>query len=145
MRIRQVAFGEGFELLKASPYGEEMNMAAVSDLWNHGSVVRSWLLELIQEAFVNDPHLDGIRGYVEDSGEGRWTAEYAIEAGVAAPVITNSLFKRFQSRQQDLYSDKVIAALRREFGGHAVVMKDEDVNRSTAGAGGTKAAEPDKH
>ncbi len=139
------AYGEGFELLKASPYGEEMNMASVSELWNHGSVIRSWLLELIQHAFENDPQLEGIRGYVEDSGEGRWTAEYAIEAGVAAPVITGSLFKRFQSRQDDLYSDKVIAALRREFGGHAVVLKKEDVKRSSAGAGKTRAARPDKH
>ena len=119
------AYGEGFELLKASPYGEGLNMQAVAHLWNQGSVIRSWLLELLESAFEKDPGLDAIKGYVEDSGEGRWTVQESVEMGVSAPVIALSLFKRFQSRQADLFSDKVLAALRNEFGGHAVVAKNE--------------------
>jgi 6-phosphogluconate dehydrogenase len=117
------AYGEGFELLKASPYGEGLNMQAVAHLWNQGSVIRSWLLELLESAFEKDPDLAAIKGYVEDSGEGRWTVQESVEMGVSAPVIALSLFKRFQSRQEDLFSDKVLAALRNEFGGHAVVAK----------------------
>ncbi|MGZ8425519.1 MAG: phosphogluconate dehydrogenase (NAD(+)-dependent, decarboxylating) [Candidatus Binatia bacterium] len=112
------AYGEGFELLKASQF--DVDLAKVSRLWNQGSVVRSWLLELCQSAFEKDPKLDGIKGYVDDSGEGRWTVIEAIERGVAAPVLAHSLFARFSSRQQDAFSNKVIAALRNEFGGHAV-------------------------
>jgi 6-phosphogluconate dehydrogenase len=119
------AYGEGFELLKASPYGEGLNMQAVAHLWNQGSVIRSWLLELLESAFEKDPDLAAIRGYVEDSGEGRWTVQESVEMGVSAPVIALSLFKRFQSRQEDLFSDKVLAALRNEFGGHAVVAQTE--------------------
>jgi 6-phosphogluconate dehydrogenase len=119
------AYGEGFELLKASPYGEGLNMQAVAHLWNQGSVIRSWLLELLESAFEKDPGLAAIRGYVEDSGEGRWTVQESVEMGVSVPVIALSLFKRFQSRQEDLFSDKVLAALRNEFGGHAVVAKNE--------------------
>ena len=119
------AYGEGFELLKASPYGEGLNMQAVAHLWNQGSVIRSWLLELLESAFEKDPDLTAIKGYVEDSGEGRWTVQESVEMGVSAPVIALSLFKRFQSRQADLFSDKVLAALRNEFGGHAVVAKNE--------------------
>ena len=119
------AYGEGFELLKASPYGEGLNMQAVAHLWNQGSVIRSWLLELLESAFEKDPDLTAIKGYVEDSGEGRWTVQESVEMGVSAPVIALSLFKRFQSRQEDLFSDKVLAALRNEFGGHAVVTKNE--------------------
>jgi len=119
------AYGEGFELLKASPYGEGLNMQAVAHLWNQGSVIRSWLLELLESAFEKDPDLTAIKGYVEDSGEGRWTVQESVEMGVSAPVIALSLFKRFQSRQEDLFSDKVLAALRNEFGGHAVVAKNE--------------------
>ncbi|OGR81750.1 MAG: 6-phosphogluconate dehydrogenase (decarboxylating) [Elusimicrobia bacterium GWC2_64_44] len=113
------AYGEGFELIKASPYGA-MDLAAVSDLWNAGSVVRSWLLELAGNAFRKDPGLDKVAGWVEDSGEGRWTVQEAVERGVALPVITLSLFKRFSSKKPEEFSDKLIAALRNEFGGHGV-------------------------
>ncbi len=112
------AYGEGFELLKASQY--ELDLAKISHLWNQGSVVRSWLLELAESAFQRDPQLAAIKGYVDDSGEGRWTVQEAIERSVPAPVLMLSLFARFASRQEDSFSAKVIAALRNEFGGHAV-------------------------
>jgi len=118
------AYGEGFEMLKASPYGGDLNMQAVAHLWNQGSVIRSWLLELLESAFEKDPELSGIKGYVEDSGEGRWTVQEAVDMSVSVPVIALSLFKRFQSRQENLFSDKVLAALRNEFGGHAVTKTD---------------------
>jgi len=119
------AYGEGFEMLKASPYGKDLNFGQVAHLWNQGSVVRSWLLELLESAFEKDPELSELKGYVDDSGEGRWTVQQAVELGVSAPVIALALFKRFQSRQDDLFSDKVLAALRNEFGGHAVVKEDK--------------------
>jgi len=119
------AYGEGFDILEASPYGESLDYAAVSHLWNQGSVVRSWLLELMESAFANDPNLSDIKGYVEDSGEGRWTIQQAIETGVSAPVIALSLMRRFRSQVQDSFSDKVVAALRREFGGHTTVAADK--------------------
>jgi len=112
------AYGEGFELLKASPFG--LDLGRIAHLWNQGSVVRSWLLELAESAFQKDPQLASIKGYVEDSGEGRWTVIEAIEKSVPAPVLMLSLFARFASRQEDSFSAKVIAALRNEFGGHAV-------------------------
>jgi 6-phosphogluconate dehydrogenase len=115
------AYGEGFDILEASPYSESLDYSAISHLWNQGSVVRSWLLELMESAFAKDPTLSEIRGYVEDSGEGRWTVQQAIETGVSAPVIALSLMRRFSSQVEDAFSDKVVAALRREFGGHAVV------------------------
>ena len=115
------AYGEGFEILEASPYGPSFDYTQIAHLWNQGSVVRSWLLELAEAAFKKDGRLSHIRGYVEDSGEGRWTVQQAIETGVAAPVIGLSLLQRFRSRKDETFSDKVIAALRREFGGHAVV------------------------
>ncbi len=115
------AYGEGFQLLKASPYAESLNYADVAHLWNQGSVVRSWLLELAERAFRKDMTLDSITGHVEDSGEGRWTVQQAVETGVPVPVIALSLFQRFRSRQRDPFSDRVLAALRREFGGHAAV------------------------
>lgn len=117
------AYGEGFDLLENSPYAEELNFAEVSHLWNQGSVIRSWLLELLESAFEKDPKLKDLKGYVEDSGEGRWTVLQAVESGVSAPVIAQSLFKRFESRQQDVFSNKVNAALRNEFGGHQVQKK----------------------
>lgn len=119
------AYGEGFDILEASSYAESLNYAEVAHLWNQGSVIRSWLLELAEAAFKKDAKLSDIRGYVEDSGEGRWTVLQAVESGVSAPVISLSLFRRFRSREEDAYSDKVIAALRREFGGHAVVSAKE--------------------
>ncbi len=118
------AYGEGFEILEASEYAESLNYADVAHLWNQGSVVRSWLLELAEEAFRKDEKLSDIKGYVEDSGEGRWTIQQALETGVPAQVITLSLLRRFRSRQEDPFTDRVVAALRREFGGHAVVSSD---------------------
>jgi 6-phosphogluconate dehydrogenase len=111
-------YAEGFEILKASPY--EYDLRQLSALWNHGSVIRSWLLELAESAFERDPNLDHIRGYVEDTGEGRWTLDEAIEHAVPAPALAMSLFMRFRSRQDDSFAGKVLAALRNEFGGHAV-------------------------
>lgn len=119
------AYGEGFNILEASPYSESLDYAAISHLWNQGSVVRSWLLELMESAFAEDATLSAIKGYVEDSGEGRWTVQQAIESGVSAPVIALSLMRRFSTQVQDSFSDKVVAALRREFGGHAVAMADK--------------------
>jgi 6-phosphogluconate dehydrogenase len=113
------AYAEGFEIMHASDYG--LDLGAIADLWNHGSVVRSWLLELAVRAFAaqgND--LAHLKGWVADSGEGRWTVQEAIERDVPAPVITLALQTRFRSRQDDSYGGKVLAALRNEFGGHAV-------------------------
>jgi 6-phosphogluconate dehydrogenase len=112
------SYAEGFEILKAAPFG--FDLVQLARLWNHGSVIRSWLLELAQAAFERDPQLSRIRGYVEDSGEGRWTLQDAIDHAVPAPALAMSLFMRFRSRQEDSFSDKVIAALRNEFGGHPV-------------------------
>ena len=117
------AYGEGFDILQASLYGKDLDFAKVSHLWNQGSVVRSWLLELAEDAFKKDPRLTGITGYVEDSGEGRWTVQQAVETATPAPVIALSLFQRFRSRQADSFSDRILAALRNEFGGHAVKKK----------------------
>ena len=114
------AYGEGFQILHESGYAESLNLADVAHLWNRGSVVRSWLLELAEDALRKDPGLSGIRGYVQDSGEGRWTVQQAIEMGVPAPVTALSLFNRFRSREEESFSDKILAALRNEFGGHAV-------------------------
>jgi len=116
------AYGEGFELLKASPFGK-MDLAALAAVWNRGSVIRSWLLELAQNAFDKDPRLEKISGVVPDSGEGRWTVEEAVRLGVPAPAITAALFKRFSSQDKDNFSDRLAAALRREFGGHEVKGK----------------------
>ena len=112
------SYGEGFEILEASQFDLDLHQLAA--LWNHGSVVRSWLLELAERAFAKDPKLSDIRGYVEDSGEGRWAVFEAINENVPAPAIAASLFARFASRQEDAFAMKVIAALRNEFGGHAV-------------------------
>ena len=113
------AYAEGFEIMHASSY--ELDLAAISELWMQGSVVRSWLLELAGRAFrANGQDLEHLKGYVEDSGEGRWTVQEAIDHDVPAPVITLSLLTRFRSRQEDSYGAKVLAALRNEFGGHAV-------------------------
>jgi len=119
------AYGEGFEIIKASRYGKDLNFAKVAHLWNQGSVVRSWLLELAEEAFRKDKNLSSISGYVEDSGEGRWTVQQAVDTAVPSPVIASSLFQRFRSRETDAFSDKVLAALRQEFGGHRVLKKGQ--------------------
>jgi 6-phosphogluconate dehydrogenase len=113
------AYAEGFEILHASEY--PLDLAAISDLWNHGSVVRSWLLELAALAFkANGEDLASLKGWVADSGEGRWTVQEAIDRDVPAPIITLALQTRLRSRQDDSYGARVLAALRNEFGGHAV-------------------------
>ena len=113
------AYAEGFDLLNA--YDDELDMRQIADLWQHGSVVRSWLLELAERALANDPALDRLQPYVEDSGEGRWTAIEAVERGVPAPsVITDALYARFTSRDERSFALRMLAALRNEFGGHAV-------------------------
>ena len=119
------AYGEGFEILEGSPYAASLDYAELARLWNRGSVIRSWLLELAEAAFGKDPKLADIRGWVEDSGEGRWTVQQALETAVPAPVIALSLMRRFRSRQTDAFSDRLVAALRREFGGHAVVARED--------------------
>lgn len=112
------AYAEGFEIMKASDFN--LDFAKISHLWNQGSVVRSWLLELAEDAFGKNPDLSGIQAYVEDSGEGRWTVAEAIERNVAAPVLSLALIERLRSREKECFSAKVIAALRNEFGGHAI-------------------------
>jgi len=119
------AYGEGFEIMKESPFGKNLDFSKVAHLWNQGSVVRSWLLELAEEAFIKDKTLSSIAGYVEDSGEGRWTVQQAIDTAVPTPVIASSLFQRFRSRQEQAFSEKVLAALRQEFGGHRVLKADK--------------------
>jgi 6-phosphogluconate dehydrogenase len=114
------AYAEGYEILHASRDFPQLDLHQIAGLWEHGSVVRSWLNELAVRAFARGASLDGIRGWVADSGEGRWTVQEAIDIDVPAPVITMSLLMRFRSRQDDSFSAKVIAALRNEFGGHAV-------------------------
>jgi 6-phosphogluconate dehydrogenase len=113
------AYAEGYEILHASK-DFKLDLHQISAVWNRGSVVRSWLNELAERAFADDADLTALKGYVEDSGEGRWTVQEAIDLDVPAPVITLSLLTRFRSRQSDSFGAKVIAALRNEFGGHAV-------------------------
>ena len=112
------SFAEGFEIMNASEF--DLDLRQLAALWQHGSVVRSWLLELLERALDEDPGLESIRGYVQDSGEGRWTVFSAIEEDVPAPVLTMALFARFASRQDESFAAKVNAALRNQFGGHAV-------------------------
>ena len=112
------AYAEGFELLQRSEYA--IDLAGVSALWNHGSVVRSWLLELAARALADDPQLAGLTGHVEDSGEGRWTLHEAVDRSVPMPVLTAALFTRFRSRQENTFAERMLAALRNQFGGHAV-------------------------
>ncbi len=112
------AYAEGFEILEKSRY--DFDLQKISHLWNQGSVVRSWLLELAELAFTDDAHLSELRGYVADSGEGRWTVQEALDLDVPAPIITLALQTRFRSRQTDSFGAKVLAALRNQFGGHAV-------------------------
>jgi 6-phosphogluconate dehydrogenase len=112
------AYAEGFEILRHAPWS--LDLAAIAELWRHGSVVRSWLLDLTASALHKDPGLERLSDYVEDSGEGRWAVQTAIDAAVPAPSIALSLFARFASRQQESFAGKLLAALRNEFGGHAV-------------------------
>jgi 6-phosphogluconate dehydrogenase len=116
------SFAEGFEIMEKSPFN--INLTKVADAWQYGSVVRSWLLELAVRAFKEDPKLEKLEDYVQDSGEGRWTVQTAMDFDVPAHVITASLFTRFQSRQNESFAMKVLAALRNQFGGHAVKIKE---------------------
>ena len=115
------SIAEGFELI--NKHNSNLDLAAIAKVWNHGSVVRSWLLELTQKAMEKDKNLESIKGVMHSSGEGKWTVETALEMGVAAPVITMSLLMRYRSQQEDTFSGKVVAALRNEFGGHEVEKK----------------------
>ncbi len=114
-------YAEGFELLAKSDY--DLKLDQISKLWTHASVVRSWLLDLLVLAFEQDPNLEDIKGYVEDSGEGRWTLQEAIDRAVPMPGLAGALFARFASRQTESFAAKVNAALRNQFGGHAVKTK----------------------
>jgi 6-phosphogluconate dehydrogenase len=113
------AYAEGFEIMHASPY--DLDLAQVAGIWRHGSVVRSWLLDLLHAALARNAEMEGIKDWVADSGEGRWTVQEAIDRDVPAPVITLSLLARLRSRQEESYGAKLLAALRAEFGGHSVV------------------------
>lgn len=115
------AIAEGYEILEKSPF--DYDYEAVSKVWNNGSVIRSWLIELMENAFSKDAKLEDIRGVMNSSGEGKWTVETAVELEMAAPVIAMSLMMRYRSQENDTFSGKVVAALRNEFGGHAVVKK----------------------
>jgi 6-phosphogluconate dehydrogenase len=112
------AYAEGFELMSKSDY--RLDLPRIADLWMQGSVVRSWLLELAASALREDPRLESLKGYVQDSGEGRWMIADAIEKDVPVPTLTLALFTRFRSRQTESFAEKMLAALRNAFGGHAV-------------------------
>jgi 6-phosphogluconate dehydrogenase len=114
------SYAEGFNVLKSSPYAKDLDLEKVSNLWNQGSVIRSWLLELLEKAFKEDPDLESINSVVEDSGEGRWTVQQAVETRVPVPVIASALFERFSSQDNSIFANRVLAALRKEFGGHIV-------------------------
>jgi len=117
------SFAEGFEIMQASEF--DIDLHSVASIWRYGSVVRSWLLELLEIALTEDPGLASIAGYVEDSGEGRWSLLAALDENVPVPVIASSLFARFASRQDESFAAKVNAALRNQFGGHAVKSANE--------------------
>jgi 6-phosphogluconate dehydrogenase len=127
------AYGEGFEILEKSEY--EFDLHQLASIWRNGSVVRSWLLDLLEIALREDPDLEKVRGWVADSGEGRWTVQAALDEDVPAPVITMSLLSRFVSRQEESFSAKVIAALRNQFGGHAI-KSENGVAAATGKANG---------
>ena len=114
------AYAEGFEIMKESLTFRDMDMHAIAEAWRSGSVVRSWLLDLVADGLSKDPDLAAIRGYVEDTGEGRWTIQAAIDESVPAPTITMALYERFRSRMEDTFGDKMLAMMRNQFGGHAV-------------------------
>jgi 6-phosphogluconate dehydrogenase len=115
------SIAEGFEVMQKSEFG--LDLKSVAKVWNHGSVVRSWLMELTENALSKDPNLDSIKGVMHSSGEGKWTLEAALERQIATPVIALSVLMRYRSLEQDTFSGKVVAALRNEFGGHAVEKK----------------------
>ena len=118
------AYAEGFEIMQRSSTFPGMDLHAIAEAWRSGSVVRSWLLDLIADGLSRDPQLSRIKGFVEDTGEGRWTVEAAIEEAVPAPVIAASLFARFRSREEDTFADRMLSMMRNEFGGHAVVAQE---------------------
>lgn len=115
------SIAEGFEVMQKSNFN--LNLKEVAGVWNHGSVVRSWLMELTENALSKDPNLESIKGVMHSSGEGKWTLEHALENQIATPVIALSLLMRYRSLQEDTFSGKIVAALRNEFGGHAVEKK----------------------
>jgi 6-phosphogluconate dehydrogenase len=115
------AIAEGFEILEKSPF--DYDYKAVSKVWNNGSVIRSWLMELMENAFSKEAKLESIKGVMHSSGEGKWTVEAALDFQTAAPVIALSLMMRYRSLEDDTFAGKVVAALRNEFGGHAVEKK----------------------
>jgi 6-phosphogluconate dehydrogenase len=114
------AYAEGFEIMKKATRYPGMDMHAIAEAWRYGSVVRSWLLDLVADGLARDPELSDLKGYVEDTGEGRWTVAAAIDEAVPAPAITLALYERFRSRLEDTYGDKMLAMMRNQFGGHAV-------------------------
>jgi 6-phosphogluconate dehydrogenase len=124
------AYAEGFELMAATDL--RIDVPATFAAWRYGSVVRSWLLDLTVRALAEDPKLSGVRGYAEDSGEGRWTVDEAIKAAVPLPVISAALFARFASRQEDSIAMKLVASLRNQFGGHAVLPESGETKRDVA-------------
>lgn len=111
-------YAEGFELMAKSNYN--LDLGRIADVWMHGSVIRSWLLELAASALKDDPKLESLKGYVQDSGEGRWMVQDAIDKDVPVPTLTTALFTRFRSRQEVSFAEKLLAALRNAFGGHSV-------------------------
>ena len=115
------AYAEGFQVMKLSKSFPGMDMQAIAEAWRTGSVVRSWLLDLIARGLSEDPELSTIKGYVEDTGEGRWTVEAAIDEAVPVPIIAEALFARFRSRMENTFGDRMLAMMRNQFGGHAVV------------------------
>ncbi len=117
------AMGEGFELLVNSPYVNDIDLRKISHVWNHGSIVRGFLMECAENAFSKDSKLEKISDYVEDTGEGKWSIQEAIERGIPFSIITQSLYTRYRSRQKESFNGKLLAALRNEFGGHAVKEK----------------------
>jgi 6-phosphogluconate dehydrogenase len=136
------AYAEGFELLGAATEFD-LDLHEIASIWRYGSVVRSWLLDLTERALAEDVTLAAIKGYVDDSGEGRWTVNEAVDRGVPAPVITASLFARFQSRHPDAYQAKLLAAMRNQFGGHALHAESATSSaRGNAGGTGGPAASP---
>jgi len=119
------AYAEGFALIDSSNFSEHLDYQKISHLWNQGSVIRSWLLELMENAFGRDPQLEELEPFVDDSGEGRWAVDQAVRSATPAPVIALALMERYRSRQENSFADRVLAAMRREFGGHAVRKADK--------------------
>jgi 6-phosphogluconate dehydrogenase len=122
------AYAEGFEIMQRARAFPGMDLHAIAEAWRSGSVVRSWLLDLIADGLAKDPQLERLKGYVEDTGEGRWTVEAAIDEDVPAPVIALSLFARFRSREENTFADRMLAMMRNQFGGHAVQLQTPETH-----------------